>query len=232
MSYLNGLVVLPTFFNLSLNLSIRSSWTEPQSAHSLFLLTLWSFSIFGCKEYSQSDFDIVHLVISMFRVFFCVVERWCLLWPGFVCALKESVSPVLWSHSGGPMVLLMATSSKKAYAIPRSAAPRAPVAGHCWLIPPQETLRHSLTPSLCVGHAFVPFPGLSNSGDQVLGECTIPGGPRVLITSQVLAAQSSGCASRVPSHVYCVSPLESWSQPVNLLGDVNHPGSQEDVVSN
>ena len=38
----------------------------------------------------------------------------------------------------------MATSSKRAYATPRSAAPRdtAPVAGHCWPIPPQETLRH------------------------------------------------------------------------------------------
>ena len=28
-SYLNGLVVFPTFFNLSLNLATRSSWSEP-----------------------------------------------------------------------------------------------------------------------------------------------------------------------------------------------------------
>ena len=43
------------------------------------------------------------------------------------------------------MVGLMVTSSKRAYAIPRSAAPRAPVpvAVHCWPIPPQETLKHS-----------------------------------------------------------------------------------------
>ena len=27
---MNGLVVFPTFFNLSLNLAIRSSWSEPQ----------------------------------------------------------------------------------------------------------------------------------------------------------------------------------------------------------
>ena len=46
-SYLNGLVVFPTFFNLSLNLAIRSSWSEPQSASSLAfadriqLLHLW-----------------------------------------------------------------------------------------------------------------------------------------------------------------------------------------------
>ena len=55
---------------------------------------------------------------------------WCT--QGFVCALQESVSPVLckfWQLYDG----LMATSSKRAYAIPRSAAPRAPAlaAGHC-----------------------------------------------------------------------------------------------------
>ena len=61
---------------------------------------------------------------------------------GFVCALQESVSPVLckfWQFYGG------ATSSKTAYAMPRSAVPRAPapVAGHCWPISLQETLKHS-----------------------------------------------------------------------------------------
>ena len=35
MSYLNGLVVFPTFFNLSLNLAIKSLWSEPQLAPSL-----------------------------------------------------------------------------------------------------------------------------------------------------------------------------------------------------
>ena len=45
--YLNGLVVFPIFFNLSLNLAIRSSLSEPQSAPGLVfadcieLLHLW-----------------------------------------------------------------------------------------------------------------------------------------------------------------------------------------------
>ena len=39
------------------------------------------FSIFGCKEYNQSDFGIDHLMMSMCRVFSCVVGRGCLLWP-------------------------------------------------------------------------------------------------------------------------------------------------------
>ena len=34
-----GQVVLPTFFNLNLNLAIRSSWSEPQSAPCLFFFS-------------------------------------------------------------------------------------------------------------------------------------------------------------------------------------------------
>ena len=63
---------------------------------------------------------------------------------GSVCALQESISQSR-VHSGGSMVGLMATSSKRAYATPRSAAPRAPVPGtdHRQPVPPQETLKHS-----------------------------------------------------------------------------------------
>ena len=69
---------------------------------------------------------------------------WVLVYTGFVCALQESVSPVLckfWQLYDG----LMATSSKRAYAIPRSTAPRAPAhtAVHYWPMPPQETPKHS-----------------------------------------------------------------------------------------
>ena len=48
---------------------------------------------------------------------------WCT--QGFVCALHESLSPVrckFWQLCVG----LMVTSSKRVYATPRSAAPRAP----------------------------------------------------------------------------------------------------------
>ena len=49
-----------------------------------------------------------------------------------VCALQESISQSCVS-SGSSMVGLMVTSSKRAYAIPKSAAPRAPVlvAAYC-----------------------------------------------------------------------------------------------------
>ena len=56
---------------------------------------------------------------------------------------------------------------------------------------------------------FVPFPGLSSSGDQVLGECTVPGGPCILITSLVPATQFPRCAARAPSQVCRTFPLRA-----------------------
>ena len=70
-----------TYFSLSLNFTIRSSWSEPQSAPSLVfadcieLLHLWS------KEYNPSTFGMDHLVMPTCRVVSCVVGRGCLLWP-------------------------------------------------------------------------------------------------------------------------------------------------------
>ena len=83
-----------------------------------------------------------------------------------------------------------------------------------------------------LGMRFVPFSGTSSSGDQMLGDYTVPGGPWILSTSLVPAAWFAGCAMRAPSQVCCVSPLGSWSQTATLLADVNHSGSQEDLVSN
>ena len=62
---------------------------------------------------------------------------------GSVCALQESICQSCVS-SGSSMMGLMLTSSKRAYAIPKSAAPRAPVpaAGHHQPVPPQETKFH------------------------------------------------------------------------------------------
>ena len=58
---------------------------------------------------------------------------------------SKSLFPQSCVISGSSMVQLMATSSKRAYSIPKYAVPRAPApaAGHCWPIPPQETLKHS-----------------------------------------------------------------------------------------
>ena len=58
---------------------------------------------------------------------------------------SKSMFPQSCVRSGGSMVGLMATSSKRAYAIPRSTACRAhaPTTVHCLPVPLQETLKHS-----------------------------------------------------------------------------------------
>ena len=63
---------------------------------------------------------------------------------------SKSLFPQSCVSSGGSMVGLMATSSKRGYAIPRSTAPRAPAptAGHCCPSPLQETLKQFCL-SLC-----------------------------------------------------------------------------------
>ena len=52
-----------------------------------------------------------------------------------------------------------------------------------------------------------------------------------LITSPVPAAQFSGCTTSAPSQVCLVSLLGSWSLTATLLADVDHPESQEVLVS-
>ena len=87
---------------------------------------------------------------------------------------------------------------------------------------------HTLKWAMC----FVPFPGPSCSGDQMLGKYTVPGGPCVLCTFLVPVTWFPGCPMRAQSQVCRASPLGNWSQSVTLLDNVNCPGSQEDVVSN
>ena len=65
---------------------------------------------------------------------------WCP--QGFFVSSKSLFSQSCVS-SGSSVAGLMATLPKRAYAIPRSTAPRASAtaAGHCWPAPPQETLK-------------------------------------------------------------------------------------------
>ena len=88
---------------------------------------------------------------------------WVLVCTRFCLCPLRVYFPVLykfWQLYGG----LMATSSKRAYAIPRSAAPRAPVpaAGHCRPTPPPETPGYSqasLGQSLVGSLLLSPGPG-------------------------------------------------------------------------
>ena len=109
---------------------------------------------------------------------------WCS--QGFVCALQESISPVLckfcWLYSNLLQESLCQTLAGLLHPEPLQQATADPYLHR----------RHSdtlLAQSLWVGHAFCAFPALSSSDDQVLGEHNVPGGPCVLITSPDLATQ-------------------------------------------
>ena len=75
------MVVFSTFFNFSLNLAISTSWSQPQSAPSLVFADYIELLHLSLQKYNQVDFGVNHLVMSMCRVFSCVVGRGCLLWP-------------------------------------------------------------------------------------------------------------------------------------------------------
>ena len=82
-------MVFPTFFSLSLNFAIRSSWFEPQSAPSLVFADCIELFHFWLQRYNQPDFGINHLVMSMCKVVPCVVEKGFLPWP--VCSLGKTL---------------------------------------------------------------------------------------------------------------------------------------------
>ena len=63
-SYLNGLVVFPTFLNLSLNLAIRSSWSEPESVPSLVFFWLYISSP------SLAAKNIINLILVL-KIWWC-----------------------------------------------------------------------------------------------------------------------------------------------------------------
>ena len=67
-------MVFPTFFNLSLNLSIRSSWSEPQSAPGLAfadcieLLHLWLTECGPLEKGMANHFSILALRINLANI--------------------------------------------------------------------------------------------------------------------------------------------------------------------
>ena len=63
---------------------MKGLWSKLQSAPVLFLLTVWSFSIFGCKEHNQSDFGNDHLVMSKAK--FACYSRYLLTSYFFILA--------------------------------------------------------------------------------------------------------------------------------------------------
>ena len=118
--------------------------------------------------------------------------------------------------SGGSMVGLMATSFKRAYAIPRSAAPRAPAAGHCWPYLPRRHSDTVLAQSLwvwCVLWVFPRSEQLRQPGAWQ-AHCTRWAMPLSHLPSP--GCSVSQCEMKALSRVWHMFPLESWSQAAKI----------------
>ena len=150
---------------------------------------------------------------------------WCA--QGFVCALQESVSPVLckfwWFYGGVNSDLLQEGLCHTQVCCTQSPCGR-PLLTQTFTGDAQTWFWLSLCG---LGVCFMPFPGLSSSGDQVLSECTVPGGPCVLITSP-----SWPLGFLAVHHLRCAVCL-LWRDDLKLrpMASVNHLGFQEDGVS-
>ena len=106
---------------------------------------------------------------------------WCA--QGFICALQESVSPVLckfWWFYGGVNGDLF----HEGLCHTQVCCTQSPCGRLLLICTSTRDTQTQFWLSLCgLGVHFVPFPGLISSGDQGLGECTVSGGPCILITS-------------------------------------------------
>ena len=135
-------------------------------------------------------------------------ESWCA--QGLVCALQESVSPVLckfWRLYGEANDdLLQEGLCHTQVCCTQRPCPAGPLLIRTSTGDTQTQFWLSLSE---LGMHFVPFPDLSSSADQVLGKYTVLGGPCILVTLPVLAARFYRCPLRVLSQVCHVSPLES-----------------------
>ena len=69
----------PYFLQFKSEFGNKEFMNEPQSAPGLVFANCIELLHFGCKEYNQYDFGVDHLVLSMCKVFSCVVGRGCLL---------------------------------------------------------------------------------------------------------------------------------------------------------
>ena len=79
-------MVFPTFFNFSLNLAKGVHDLRHSHLLVLFLLSIWGFCIFGCKEYTQSDFGVfrsdftpynrLQFYLSHQNLFKCIIFKW------------------------------------------------------------------------------------------------------------------------------------------------------------
>ena len=142
-------------------------------------------------------------------MFSCAVEREGYCKQTLLACVGSAFSR--WDTLGLPQSKVMCTSQVHTAQTPGcSARALSHVDPAFHALPRSKPLRFSGAPQ---GHrprwavCFVPFFRPCCSGDQALGERSVPGQPCVLCTSLVLTTQFPGCATRAQSQVCLLSPL-------------------------
>ena len=133
-------MVFPILFSLSLNLAIRSSWSELQSAPGLVFADCIELSIFGCKEHNQSDFGVDHLVNmtkAKFTILLLLSDQLFLPYSSDITTISSS--SWVWSYKDHFQSALSSTPSidpinnivvdNTVYLTPSSPATQPPSAG-------------------------------------------------------------------------------------------------------
>ena len=124
---------------------------------------------------------------------------------GFVCVLPESVSSVLykfWWFCGGVNSDLL----QEALCHTEVCCTQSPCSRPLLTRTSTGDMQTQFWLRLCgLGVRFVPFPGLSSPGEQLLGDRTVPGGPCVLITSLVPATRFPRFTTRAKATPVCGS---------------------------
>ena len=139
--------------------------------------------------------------------------------PHWVCPISCGARVLSWSTLLRLQVALQGNSLKRALGCVHFPGLSCSVSGS-WV-------PHKCTDS--VGHAFCVLPRSEQL--RLLAEHTLHRWLVHLFTSPVLAARFPGCTAGAPSQGCHVSSGELISG-CGLPGDVNHPVSQEDLVSN
>ena len=118
----------------------------------------------------------------------------CLGHTGFAPAHGVCAFPVYTAQSPGCSAGELSKAGPGLHALPRSKPLR---------------FRFSTKAQTRLGLRFVPFPGPSSSGNQVLGKSPFPRWGLCLITSMVPVPQFPGCVAGMPSQLWLVSLLGS-----------------------
>ena len=161
-------------------------------------------------------------MLTVFQLHWVCTRSWCVCFHG----LHFSGSRLLcWELSeADPGLCALSRSKPLRFRFWSTPQRHKPLRFRFWSTPQRR--------GLCCAWVLCPSQVLAAQVTRCLVSVVTPRWAVHLITSPVPAAWFSGCTMCMPSQVCHMSLLGSWSLTEILPADVNHPESQELLVSN